>query len=136
MTGALKSGVQVLIVDDDDLTRNALQSIVEGEGYPAATAANGREAFNYLLRNVQPRLILLDLMMPVMSGWEFRYEQRRDPTLARIPVVVCSGAGDLEQEVSLLGAAGCLKKPIDAGRLVDTVRSFCNGIEACPDSSG
>ncbi len=122
---AAPAETQVLIVEDDDLTRAALQTAVEAGGYSTAVAANGREALNYLLRNGRPRLILLDLMMPVMSGWEFRHEQRHDPALASIPVVVCSAAGDLQQEVSLLGAAGCLQKPIDFPQLVATVRSFC-----------
>jgi CheY-like chemotaxis protein len=130
MRGTSQSRAQVLIVEDDDLTRDALRSVLEAEGYAVATAANGREAYNFLLRNGRPGLILLDLMMPVMSGWEFRHEQKRDPGLARIPVVVCSAAGDLQQEVSLLGAAGYLQKPIEPGHLLDMVRSFCSPAEA------
>jgi len=115
----------VLIVEDDDLTREALRSMVEKNGYPTEAVANGREALNYLHRNGRPGLILLDLMMPVMNGWEFRSQQRHDPALARIPVVVCSAVGDIQQEVSLIGADGCLKKPIDTRELLDTVRHFC-----------
>lgn len=121
---------QVLIVEDDELTRSAWESALQAEGFSTAGAANGREALNYLLRNGPPRLILLDLMMPVMSGWEFRHEQLRDPALARIPVVVCSAVGDLPQEVSLLGAAGCLQKPLDSRQLVNVVRTFCDPLEA------
>jgi CheY-like chemotaxis protein len=115
----------VLIVEDDETARKALKVLLESEGYLVGTAANGREAVNYLLRNGRPGLILLDLMMPVMSGWEFRKEQKRDSALASIPVVVCSAAGDLQQEVALLGASGCLQKPIDSERLLEMVRSFC-----------
>jgi CheY-like chemotaxis protein len=116
---------RVLIVEDDDLTRASLRSVLESEGFPADGVANGREAINYLHRNARPGLILLDLMMPVMNGWEFRSQQRHDPALAPIPVVVVSASGDLEQEVVLLGANGCLQKPIDRGQLVETVRRFC-----------
>jgi CheY-like chemotaxis protein len=122
MAPAPSVGASVLIVEDDDLTRDAFQSILEAAGFSVATVANGREALNYLLRNPHPRLILLDLMMPVMNGWEFRHEQKRAAELARIPVLVCSGAGDLQQEVTLLGAAGCLQKPIEPAHLVDTIR--------------
>jgi CheY-like chemotaxis protein len=116
----------VLIVEDDKTARDTLCNVLESEGYPADAVANGREAINYLHRNHHPCLILLDLMMPVMNGWEFRHQQRHDPALARIPVVVCSGVGDIQQEVLLIGAEGCLQKPIDAGKLLDTVRRYCN----------
>jgi CheY-like chemotaxis protein len=116
----------ILVVEDDETTREALQGFLEGEGYPVIAVANGREAINYLLRDDLPCLILLDLMMPVMNGWEFRKEQKRDPAFASIPVVVCSAAGNIEKEVALLGAAGCLQKPIDTGKLLATVQSFCS----------
>jgi CheY-like chemotaxis protein len=125
MATAPAAAVDVLIVEDDGLTRDMLQGFLEKEGFRAAGVANGREAINFLYRNPRPGLILLDLMMPVMSGWEFRTLQKRDPDLARIPVVVCSAAGDLQQEVSLMGAAGCLQKPVDPARLVATIRRFC-----------
>ncbi len=60
------------------------------EGFGATTVANGQQALEYLRDHGTPKLILLDLMMPVMDGWEFRREQRRDPTIAGVPVVVLS----------------------------------------------
>jgi CheY-like chemotaxis protein len=114
----------VLIVDDDESTRQALQMILEANGFRTAGAANGREALNYLRRNPPPRVILLDLMMPVMNGWEFRTLQRRDPALADIPVVVFSAVGDIEEEAALIGAAHSLHKPIDPDQLVNTVRYY------------
>ena len=125
MIAAKATDMNVLIVEDDDLTREALESILTSHGYTAAGVANGREAINYLHRNPRPDLILLDMMMPVMNGWEFRSQQKRDPELAPIPVVVCSAVGDIQQEVSLVGAEGCLQKPINADQLLDTVRHFC-----------
>jgi CheY-like chemotaxis protein len=130
MASAPQPAKTVLIVEDDDMTCEALRCILESEGYPVAVAANGREALNYLYRNSRPLLILLDLMMPVMNGWEFRRQQKRDPALAGIPVVVCSAVGDIQQEVALIQPAGCLQKPIEAGQLLDTVRRLC------PDGPG
>src|SRR5262245_13335746 len=85
----------VLIVDDDHDIREALSQVLGDEGWVVATAADGREALDYLdaHRDALPEVILLDLMMPVMSGGEFRAEQLKDPSLAPIPVVVIS-AGD------------------------------------------
>lgn len=125
MVAAQPGARTVLIVEDDNSTREVLQSILEAEGYHVASVANGREAINYLHRNGRPCLILLDLMMPVMNGWEFRSQQKRDPALAAIPVVVCSAIGDIQQEVSLIGAQGCLQKPIDTEQLLNTVSRFC-----------
>lgn len=93
------------------------------EGYRAATAANGREALDYLRRSHVPDLILLDLMMPVMDGWEFRREQERDPTLAGVPVVILSAADNHGN--SDIAASAFLKKPLDFDRLLDIVRRYC-----------
>jgi CheY-like chemotaxis protein len=125
MTAEQPARNEVLLVEDDSLTRDMLQGLLEREGFVVAAVANGREALNYLYRNHRPCLILLDLMMPVMNGWEFRTLQKRDPDLARIPVIVCSAAGDLHQEVSLMGAQGCLQKPVDPDSLLAAVRRFC-----------
>jgi CheY-like chemotaxis protein len=123
---APQPGKKVLIVEDDDTTREALSCILERAGYSVAAVANGREAINYLHRNHgRPQLIILDLMMPVMNGWEFRRQQRHDPALAAIPVVVCSAVGDIQQEVSLIGAVDCIQKPIDTDQLLNAVRRIC-----------
>src|SRR5262245_16499205 len=95
------------------------------EGFQATTVANGREAIDYLEDNDTPEVILLDLMMPVMDGWEFRRRQRANPDLSRVPVIVLSAldqtrAGGLDPEAFL-------KKPLDFDRLLQLVRSYCNG---------
>src|SRR5947209_13870316 len=74
----------ILIVDDDAATRTAMTLVLEGTGYRVASASDGREALDYLQRSERPDLILLDLMMPRMDGWQFRDQQWRSPALASI----------------------------------------------------
>jgi CheY-like chemotaxis protein len=78
----------ILVVEDTADTRESLLLLLRAEGFAADGAANGLEALRQLRRGYEACLILLDLWMPVMDGWTFRFEQRRDPTLADIPVVV------------------------------------------------
>jgi CheY-like chemotaxis protein len=113
----------VLIVEDDADLREMMAQLLALEGYDAAIAANGRDALDYLRRGATPRLILLDLMMPVMDGWEFRREQQRDPAIASVPVVVLS-ALDRGRANDVI-ADDFLKKPLDFDRLLHLVRSYC-----------
>src|SRR5438128_8871587 len=80
----------VLIVEDDADLRDMMAQLLTIEGFSATTVANGREALDYLTRGDRPDVILLDLMMPVMDGWEFRRTQLADPALADVPVIVLS----------------------------------------------
>src|SRR5690606_2328003 len=91
MTASEAGAATVLVVDDDEDIRLILAQILSLQGYDAPTAANGLDALSQLYDGVEPCLILLDLMMPAMSGWEFRTKQLQDPKLAQIPVVVLSG---------------------------------------------
>jgi CheY-like chemotaxis protein len=113
----------VLIVEDDADLREMMAQLLSLEGYRTQTVANGVEALDVLQRGDRPDLILLDLMMPVMDGWEFRRRQIQDPRIADVPVVVLS-ALDPSRAVDLAGAA-FLKKPLDFDRLLDLVRRFC-----------
>src|SRR5438445_696734 len=88
----------VLLVDDDFEICDTLSQLLQDEGYSVATASNGLEALHYLRGATLPRLILLDLMMPVMNGWQFRHEQQRDPELASIPLVVLSADRPTQRE--------------------------------------
>jgi CheY-like chemotaxis protein len=95
--------------------------LLEAEGYRVVCAANGREALDYLHHAELPCLILLDLEMPVMDGWQFRREQSRDPALASIAVVLLSGEDHLDQIANALGVARHLTKPIEFNDLLATV---------------
>lgn len=111
----------IFIVEDDVDTREMLGRFLELEGYAVETAANGRQALDRLGTGLRACVILLDLMMPVMDGWQFREEQRKDPALSSIPVVVLSAHANLWN----FDAAAHLKKPVDIHPLVDTVAQFC-----------
>jgi anti-anti-sigma factor len=108
---------RILIIEDDANARDTLKGILEHKGYKVVCAADGQEALDWLRSSAAPSLILLDLMMQGMDGWQFRKEQQRDPTLARIPVVVVSSADDLPE-----GAVAYISKPVHVERLLDTIR--------------
>jgi CheY-like chemotaxis protein len=116
---------RVLVVEDDVDIQEALVRVLESEGYAVATAENGQAAIDYLRRSPPPRVILLDLMMPVMDGWQFRGEQKRDPTLAGIPVIVLSAYESPQPATATVDAASYLRKPIDLDLLLATVRRYC-----------
>lgn len=107
----------ILVVDDDHDIREALAEVLELEGYRVATASNGSEALDLLRARPGVRLILLDLMMPTKTGWEFRAEQKQDAALASIPVVVISASGQAQS----IDAAGFINKPVDVDRLLRAV---------------
>lgn len=115
----------VFIVDDDFGIRDAFREILEVEGCRVASAANGRVALDHLRRGERPCVILLDLMMPVMDGWQFRREQQKDPALAEIPVVVVSADTQVRQKAAVLRAAGHLQKPIEMDTLLATISRYC-----------
>ncbi len=115
----------ILVVEDDPDIRSGVAEVLREEGYEVATAADGRQALDWLRTGNVPSLILLDLMMPVMDGWEFRSEQLRDPNAARIPVIVLSGAGDVRQHATSLAADGFLVKPLDVEELFGAAKRFC-----------
>jgi CheY-like chemotaxis protein len=121
----MTSSGYILIVEDDDDIREALTQILELEGYVVREAANGREALDISAREPIPSLILLDLMMPVMDGWQFRAEQLKDPRLAKVPVVVISADASVHEKVASFGAASVLPKPISLDRLLRAVETLC-----------
>jgi CheY-like chemotaxis protein len=107
----------VLLVEDDDDFREGLADILRSEGYSVRCAANGLEALDYLkTAETHPKVILLDLMMPVMDGWDFRSRMLAESSLADIPVILMSGARDIS--TAGLQAAGALDKPVELSRLL------------------
>jgi CheY-like chemotaxis protein len=113
----------VLIVEDDADLREMMAQLLTLEGFAAATVSNGREALAYLRAHAAPDVILLDLMMPVMDGWEFRREQRLDREMAEVPVIVLSALD--QTRVAEVAADAFLKKPLDFDRLLELIRRYC-----------
>jgi CheY-like chemotaxis protein len=114
----------VLIVEDDADLREMMAQLLTLEGYETATVANGREALEYLHNAVAPNVILLDLMMPVMDGWQFRREQARHAALADIPVIIVSAAG--RDRIQQIDADAYLLKPVDLDELLARVTQYCS----------
>lgn len=117
-------GRSILVVEDNAATRAAMKTLLEREGYAVTCAGDGREALDRLRQDDPPALILLDLAMDGMDGWQFRRAQGLDPILAPIPVVVVSATSDVAESAAALGAAGCFRKPFAPGELVEAIRQF------------
>jgi len=115
----------VLIVEDDAALMDAMVVALEYEGYQVVPAAHGKEALDLLHRGVRPRLIILDLMMPVMNGWDFRRAQLADPKLAAVPVIVVSAHHEANRLARSPGVRDVLVKPIDLEQLLDLVEASC-----------
>jgi CheY-like chemotaxis protein len=118
MSSDSPSGKSVLVVEDDPTILGAMKMVLEWEGYQVACATNGQEALEMLRMGERPSLILLDVMMPVLDGWQFREEQKRDPKLASIPVVVVSAV----EGAASVDAADHVQKPFQVEELLATLR--------------
>jgi CheY-like chemotaxis protein len=121
---AQRARTGILVVEDDFDSREMMKLFLESEGYPVVSAAHGKEALHQL-SGLSPCLIILDLMMPVMNGWEFRAAQTQDPALSKIPVVVVSADGNVKEKATKLGVAGYLQKPVQFDALLDLVKQHC-----------
>ena len=111
----------VLVVDDDSACCDGVAELLAERGYVVRSAVNGYEALAIIREFGPPRLILLDLMMPVMNGVQLRAELRKDPALAAVPVVLCSGLDALDAYAAVLDCSGFLSKPLDPSKLKATV---------------
>lgn len=116
-------GVRVLVIDDDEDIREALDDVLTMDGYDVVTACDGREGLDRLHQEQDTGLILLDLMMPGMNGWEFRAQQLQEPNLATIPVVVISADRNASRAAQALGAAAYLNKPVELEELLQTTQA-------------
>jgi CheY-like chemotaxis protein len=111
---------RILVVEDDADAREALIALLQMKGYRAVPAGNGKEALDYLNRAPLPDLIILDLWMPIMDGWQFRSEQIKDSRLKHIPVIVVTALSD-QADVE---ADEVIIKPVDVDRLLSTVNHY------------
>ena len=118
--GPVQSLPRVLVVDDEEPIRSTLTEALELEGYAVQAASNGAEAVE-LVRHFRPSAIVLDLMMPVMNGWEFLERCRADALCRDTPVVVMSAYRKLPQEAATLGVKACIAKPFDLDVLLGAV---------------
>jgi CheY-like chemotaxis protein len=113
----------VLIVEDDDDVREFMELLVSTSGYETMTARDGAEALA-MMRQRRPCMVLLDLQMPRMDGWQFRERQLQDMALANVPVVCVTAFFDPEQVSRRLGLR-CIPKPADFPSVIDAVASTC-----------
>ena len=116
----------VLLVDDDINVRDAMGEILEGEGLSVVVAGDGREALDLLRAGPKPSVIVLDLTMPRMDGWDFRQAQVADPNLKDIPVIVATASGFSAETIrSQFGDVHFLDKPFDPATFLDLIARCC-----------
>lgn len=114
---------RILLIEDDDLLREGLKQVLEEDGYRVVPASDGSAAMELLLGGeVAPCLILLDLMMPGMNGWDFLALHARHPSLSKVPIVVASAYPFAEKEV-VPGIV--LRKPFSPARLKQIIEENC-----------
>lgn len=113
----------ILIIEDEPEIRETLKQLLEFEGYQVDTASNGKEGVDALVDSVsKPHLILLDLMMPIMNGWEFLEVHSSNDAISKIPVVIVSAAGERAKTAK---AAAYVPKPIDIDALLNAIGLYC-----------
>ena len=123
MSQSAEHSASVLLVEDDEDIRDAVSAVLEAEGYRVLTAGNGDEALRVLEKG-RPCVVLLDLMMPVMTGWDFLDEVKKSRRYDDLPVVVVSAYSERKAE----GVRRVLKKPLDVNQLLLAVADYC----CCP----
>ncbi len=115
----------VLLVDDHRESREGLRFLLEGEGFRVETAADGREALNKLVGGLRPCIVVLDLEMPIMTGYAFRRAQLRDRTLRDIPVVLFSSAPNLDDAARQMRVQAYAEKPSEPEKLLEIILRHC-----------
>jgi CheY-like chemotaxis protein len=120
-----KKSAHILVVEDDPDIRESVVEILEDDGHVVTSAGDGREALDRLQSaSPAPDLILLDLMMPVMSGYQFREEQLKLPAFASIPVLIVTADVNARSKVESLQVAGFVQKPLKIQPLLDLVNQL------------
>ena len=124
---------EVLVVEDDSDLRESLSQALRDHGFAVTPASNGQQALELLRSGTRPAVILLDLMMPVLNGWELRDALREDPILSEIPQLVISAYMDeAEQHVLALPPGDCIRKPFPMRVLLDAVERHCAPRQGSP----
>ena len=124
----------VLIVDDDPDVRRMIRLLLETSGYETMSAANGAEALERI-HECRPCVVLLDMMMPVMDGFEFRRQQLSDPEISDVPVVCLTAHYEPVQVTTQLNAP-CLQKPPHFPQILNAIEARCGGHEAAAPAEG
>jgi CheY-like chemotaxis protein len=120
------SPFSILLVEDDFDVREALVETLRDRGYTVESASDGEQAMQLLRAGARPGLILLDLMMPRMSGSEFRVAQMAEAAFSELPVVLLSADGRMEEKAVALKVQGAIRKPIDLDELFSKIESVRN----------
>ena len=125
----MRECLKIFIVEDDDNIREIFSLALKFEGYDVESFANGQEAIDRLRKTIEPCLVLLDMMMPVLNGEGFMEQFHKLPaTIIPIPVFLIS-ATSTKQESQKMGCRGFIKKPVDLDALLSIVRQFCKTIQ-------
>jgi CheY-like chemotaxis protein len=122
--------MRVLIAEDDDSTRELFEAYFESEHEQVECVSNGADALT-TMRRCPPDVVVLDLAMPILNGWEVLAERTADPDLSRIPIIVVSALSDVAVRSRQLGAVACLQKPVDLHALIRLARRHAT---TCPDA--
>jgi CheY-like chemotaxis protein len=115
----------VIVLEDDAEIRDSIVEVLLEDGFEARGFTNGAEALDYLRSGGAASMILLDVMMPIMDGVEFRRKIEEDPSLAAIPVVLLTAAGDAQRRAAAMRVSGGLNKPVRIDALLSIVESHC-----------
>lgn len=113
---------KILIIEDNEDISRALNEVLSDSGYQIETAVNGKEGLDHLINRELPDLILLDLFLPVMNGFEFRMRQMKIPYLQNIPVIVMSADACVRNRCKLMHIENFLKKPFELEDLLEIVQ--------------
>ncbi len=119
---------RILIVEDDQYIRDSLAELLADEGYAVEVARDGQDGLDKLKVDPLPNLILLDLMMPIKDGFQFRNEQREDQRIANVPVIIFSADTGVNVPRPEFVGATILKKPVDLDSLLNAVSRLCNSV--------
>ena len=115
----------VMVVEDDPMIRTSLVELLEAEGYQVIGVENGQAAMNHLKSgNTLPAVILLDVMMPIMDGWQFRTQQLSDVKISKIPVIVVTADGNARDKAVVMNAQGWINKPFKIDEILEAVAKY------------